>query len=443
MKYTDEELIEKIKDFLHLYLFKGDVSENQYWSHRDGVFDLTEDDLDTLKTVHFFLSDEVRDLIRILPKLSRNLSHSTKKDLKINHGIIRGRIDWPQTIKERYSQGYNDPSLFVCQPPSKYYDLEENQLLKFLLNKLISLKRKNLKFVSEFNFNYDDLDSSDDWYKIVNDNYQMCIKTLKKVYFSNIKLINSVKPKHVRLAYKNRNPLYHKVAEVFSLYSDLFLDDNCLEKLEELLTNRIIKASNSHKLYEIFVFFSLINALPNKKQLKLLHSGNLYHVGCVLNEDENIVLYYQKTPEQLKDYSKYLKIMENYDIKAKIRLPDVIIEFNKENNTYYRFVEVKDPDNGNDYIRDSVYKVMGYYKDFEDMGMSGNLDFVKEYPVVLVVSEEVKFKKNDYGEVFDPFNDDYQTIIKKEYEPFIKQIIILDTDKFEENINKLIINNLN
>ena len=40
---------------------------------------------------------------------------------------------------------------------------------------------------------------------------------------------------------------------------------------------------------------------------------------------------------------------------------------------------------------------MGYYKDFEDMNISGNLDFTKQYPVVLIVSENVKFKENTLG----------------------------------------------
>ena len=81
---------------------------------------------------------------------------------------------------------------------------------------------------------------------------------------------------------------------------------------------------------------------------------------------------------------------------------------------------------------------MGYYKDFEDMGASDKLYFTKQYPIVLVVSEEVNFKENELGETFTPFNNDYRTIINKKYEPFIKQVIILDTDKFEENIKKLI-----
>jgi len=141
-------ILEDIKEFLQLYLFKGNVSLND--DVVEELFELSHEDLITLKTVHFLLSDEIRKLIKILPQLIRNLAHSTQKETENIKGNIHGKINWKLTIKERYSQGFNDKSLFTCNPPSKYYDLEENQLLKYLDSKdlNIALDIKGKKFNS-------------------------------------------------------------------------------------------------------------------------------------------------------------------------------------------------------------------------------------------------------------------------------------------------------
>ena len=211
-------ILEDIKEFLHLYLFKGNVSLNSDEIHN--LFELSYDDLTTLKVVHFMLSDEVKNLIKILPHLVRNLSHTTQNERKITQGHIRGKVDWGSTIKKRYSKGFNDKSLFVCTPSSKLYDLEENQLLKFLLKKIRFLKHNYLDFVKPDSFDISKIDLNEDWYTIVNDNSQMAKLSLKKVYFNEISDVK-IKSKHIRKCIKNRNVLYHQVAKTYMLYEGI------------------------------------------------------------------------------------------------------------------------------------------------------------------------------------------------------------------------------
>ena len=304
-------LLEEIKEFLHLYFFKGSISNNPNKQIED-LFDLSKDDLDKLKAIHFLLSDEVKNLVEIMPTLMRNLSHSTRKETEEFRGQIKGQIDWNKTLKERMSQGFDDKSLFICQPPSKYYDLEENQLLKFILNKIISLKNNFVDFIALTELDVEKIDSSD-WQKKVSNIYQIAKKTLKKVYFDDITSIKVVKSKHLRKTYKNRNQLYHRVAKAYILYEDLFvLEDKFV--LRDLVENRLIKAADPDKLYEIYVFFNLIKALPESKDLSLLYSGNDYSVKSQIG-DVGITVYYQKTPQYLREESEYLEILDNYGIK--------------------------------------------------------------------------------------------------------------------------------
>ncbi|SDA57334.1 hypothetical protein [Methanobrevibacter millerae] len=401
-------IYEEIKEFLHLYFFKGYISNNLNKSIED-LFDLSHDDLNTLKAIHFLLSDEVKNLVEIIPMLIRNLSHSTRKETEEFHGQVKGRIDWNQTIKARFSQGYDDKSLFVCQPPSKYYDLEENQLLKFILNKIIFLKRNFVDFIFLNELNLEKIDSKD-WQESISNIYQMTKKTLKKVYFDDISSIKEVKSKHLRKTYKNRNQLYHLVAKAYILYEDLFINDD-IEILRNLVENRIIKAANPDKLYEIYVFFNLIKTLPENKNLKLLYSGNDYAVISSVGDVE-ITIYYQKTPQMLKEVSQYLEILDNYEINKSVKSPDVIIEFKKDEDVFYRLVEVKNSSETS-YVRESLYKVMGYYKDFER-----SYKFTSKYPIVLVMWGGISL-----SEGYSPFND---------------KIIILNRLEFINNLEKMI-----
>lgn len=405
-------ILEDIKEFLHLYLFKGNVSLNSEEIHN--LFELSHNDLTTLKAVHFMLSDEVRNLIKILPHLVRNLSHTTQIETKITRGNIRGKIDWQFTLKKRYSIGFNDKSLFVCNPSSKFYDLEENQLLKFLLKKIRNLKHNYLDFAKPDSFDITKIDLNEDWYTIVNDNSQMAKLTLKKVYFNEISDVK-IKSKHLRKCIKNRNILYHQVAKTYLLYEELFINDN-EDVLKELINKRIIKTADGDKLYEIYVFFNLIKALPGYFEGKLLYSGNDYSTTCKL-EDLEIIVHYQKTPDKLKEVSQYVSIIENYKIAGKIRSPDIIIEFKKGQKTWYRLIEVKNSSSP-DYVRSSLYKVMGYYKDFKQIQNIKNFDFMKKYPIILVTWGGISLNEG--------------------YDPFCDEIVILNRKEFINNVDYLL-----
>jgi len=396
-------ILKDVEEFLQLYLFKGNVTLND--TTIENLFELSHDDLTTLKVIHFLLSDEVRTLVKILPQLVRNLAHSTQKETEVLHGNIRGRIDWAATLKERYSQGYDDKSLFVCNPPSKYYDLEENQLLKFLLKRIIYLKKTYLNFIPAEKFDIENIDDNIDWYAIVNDNYYISSKILKKIYFNDISDVK-IKSKHLKKCIKNRNLLYHNVFKAYVLYENLFiLEDE--EILKELISKKIIKTTDGDKLYEIYVFFNLVKSLPVEMH-KLMFSSNDYSTSAFV-DDVKITVHYQKTPSKLKEISEYLEILENYEIKGATRAPDVILEFEKEGNIFYRLIEVKNS-SSTSYVRASLYKVMGYYKDFKRINNVDNFDFTEKYPVVLVTWGGISLKK-----YYNPFNDDIIILNRKEF----------------------------
>ena len=425
-----ELIIEDLNNFIHYYLFKGEISS---LSHKiQNLFELEKKDFDTLKAVYFLLDDDVRKFINSLPILLRNLSHSTQKENQEFRGIIRGRIDWNSTIKTRYSKGFNDPSLFICTPPSKFYDLEENQLLKFMLKEIIYLIKENLSFLSineniesYKGFNLETLSNEKDWYNIIQNDFLIIKKALKKVYFDEISDVKDPKPKMIRKAKKNRNHLYHRLADVYKLYYDLFVlkDDNALMNL---LEGKLIKAADPDKLFEIFIFLILFERLPEEnRKIGLMRKGKTQgrkkeemYSACCKNDDGTILrIYYQYTPEPLKKVSKYKEIIKDYDIRGKIRAPDIILEFKKGDKSRYRLIEVKNTsDTG--YVPDSIYKVMGYYHDFAEILNDSAHTFCDDCPVVLVT----------WGGIS----------LEDKKPPFEKPIIVLNGEEFIDNLDELI-----
>jgi hypothetical protein len=63
-----------------------------------------------------------------LPRLLQHLTRRTESTRTVRHGRVRGRVEWPATIKARHSGEY-DPTRFVCREVQHQFDTPENQLL--------------------------------------------------------------------------------------------------------------------------------------------------------------------------------------------------------------------------------------------------------------------------------------------------------------------------
>lgn len=72
---------------------------------------------------------------RSLDRLLQQLSHHTRQVPVQQRERVRGRINWPATYKARFEQDY-DPVRFVCREVRHQYDTPENQLLKYVLDRI-------------------------------------------------------------------------------------------------------------------------------------------------------------------------------------------------------------------------------------------------------------------------------------------------------------------
>ena len=100
--------------------------------------------------------------------------------------------------------------------------------------------------------------------------------------------------------------------------------------------------------------------------------------------------------------------------------PYLLSSFEKDGKITYRIIEVKNSSSTN-YVRDSVYKVMGYYKDFERILYNSDATFCDNCPVVLVTWGGIRIKKD-----YDPFGDSIIVLNRKEFLDSLQKLIELD-----------------
>ncbi len=70
-----------------------------------------------------------------LGRLLRQLNRYTEQHQVEYQGQVRGRIVWTATFKSRYTQS-NDPTRYVCREVRHQYDTPQNQLLKYMVERL-------------------------------------------------------------------------------------------------------------------------------------------------------------------------------------------------------------------------------------------------------------------------------------------------------------------
>lgn len=398
---TYDRIINEIQEYLQLYLFKDASIDSELFINQ--LFNLDEDNLLTMKKLHFLISSEVKGFIKILPFLVRNLSHSTNKEEIETHGNIIGQINWNQTFKNRMKTGLKDKSLFVCNTNKKLYDLPENQLLKYMLTKIN-------KFIKDINISYDENYKEEviNYQEYLNNIHIITHKIVKNVHLKNVELPRHITTKIITKTIKSHNNLYEELINVYRLYEKLFIT-NDESILLELLNKQVLKPNNKDTLYEVYILFKIIEKINQENiQLKLLKAGNDYIIYSDFT-DKQINIYYQHLPEAFKN-NNIKKLQPYYNLELYNKRPDIIIEYIKNNKKTYKIIEIKRTEDPG-YIRDSIYKVFAYLKDYEKVPL------VK--PNILVVWDKIELITQDNLEKQD--------------------LIILNHNEFLRNIYSLVL----
>jgi hypothetical protein len=128
----ETELATYVRDELVTFLRDGTINEQRVTETLD-ITDLQIENIDRLKRIHFCLSDPVVEYVDELQERIRRIKTANQRERVATRGEVRGKIDWEETLKHRYSDSVGDRSHFTCETPYTEYNIGENLVLKKLL----------------------------------------------------------------------------------------------------------------------------------------------------------------------------------------------------------------------------------------------------------------------------------------------------------------------
>lgn len=281
----EAELASRVRDELVTFLRNGTINEQRVTQTLD-ITDLQIENIDRLKRIHFCLSEPVIDYVKKLQERLRRVKTANQRERVATRGEVRGKIDWEETLKHRYSDSVGDRSRFTCETPYTEYNISENLVLKKLLWVIHTTVESDL---SEIDY---------EWRKQEDKWPEERISMFERLYSRNVHLNRiadgeniTVTPRMLNDTRVARQPLYTKAYTLYDRY-ERFLSNEPDDDISKLLQETLIIPERLPRLFELFCVFQLLNALdleglqyqviePGADQLATMetptHQVDIYH----------------------------------------------------------------------------------------------------------------------------------------------------------------------
>lgn len=251
-KLGEQQLATHVRDELVSFLRNGTINERQVAKTLD-ITDLEIENLDRLKRIHFCLSDPVVEFVDQLQDRLRRIKTANRRQRVTTRGEVRGRVDWQETTRLRYSESVGDRSRFACETPYTEYDIPENLVLKKLLWTIHTTVNTDL---SEIDYEW----RTNKW-------PSERIADFNRLYARNVHLSRirdgadtDITPRMLTTTRAARQPLYTKSYELYDRYQRLLTNESDSD-VEALLRDTLIVPERLPKLFELFCVFQLLRKL--------------------------------------------------------------------------------------------------------------------------------------------------------------------------------------
>ena len=324
-KTPQEDLVDSVASDMVVFLRNGLINPDFVENNLEfkGVDRIQ--DLESILRIHFVLSEEVIEFLKKLPERVRRIKTESKKEEIKRKGEIRGRINWSRTIVDQRSQ--NDRSIFVCQNPSKNYNVSENLVLKKLLSVIYLVLDHDLEEALESDYN---------WLKGLRGEEDL-VAYLKNIYRRNVH-VNRIKDpeeyqvneRDISIAENSRKELYKEAARLFIKYRKLMEGEYEKEELEELLNETLILPGESYTLFELYAVFKVLRLLEEDFELQKIEKGSS-KIAIFEKDEQEIFVYHDSTGgmsffeslEGLREGESEIEFLERYR-KATVQHADLI-----------------------------------------------------------------------------------------------------------------------
>ena len=272
MKASTDIMLDEISGDLHQFLKQG----NLHSFARKIDPNLNIDDVIKLLRIHFVLTttDEnnktgVIDFVERLQERLRRIKTTVRKETETFEGEVKGRINWQDTIRRRYSQNPNNSALFVCDKREKNYDIAENLVLKSLLQIIHVIIYNELKTAFDYKYRWlKEWVGTRELKKLLNQLF------LRNVYLKRIDLAQDmVTQRMINRALKSRTALYREAAELLTRYNKLMAFELDSSEAKDLLRNTFIEPDRADTLFELYWTIKIIKQFSDPK-FQLIEPGS-------------------------------------------------------------------------------------------------------------------------------------------------------------------------
>jgi hypothetical protein len=378
-----DELVAGLSQDILAYVMHGSFPERHVAAElKPNGLDERFDDYETLVRLHFVLKPDVVEFVEALPERLRNVKTGTETTTTVSRGGIEGRIDWPATVKQRYSTNPRDGTLFVCDNRSESYDIAENVVLK----RLLAVIYNTLEECAEY------LRADYEW---VTDRWRENLELVdlmrrtfeRNVHVKRIRDPAAYEPteRMFQRAEAARTPLYIEAASLLRSYHESRAADP--DAIAELLTETAITPDDDETLLELYVLFRFVSAIESIRgdafTLSTIASDS-QAIARMTDADTEITLYHDNSasdrglsfvsenPEkdradltrsemvQRETIDVLSTYFENDELHRKTGRPDVIVlEIDSDDRREYLITEIKNSSNPQT-IRSGIKETLEY-----------------------------------------------------------------------------------
>lgn len=315
--------------------------------------------VELLASAYWLSQPEVEQFIfRDLPVLLKNLGHGSRSSPPSVEPSFKGRVLWQDTILGRVS-GAVPRGRYLVQHIEKSADIPENRLLKLFLTRIVTAANEMLRRGTG---------ALPQRFAGIRD---AVTRGLANTYLQGVELEHRISARMLSTAMRHRNHRYSRLAHLARDFDQAVIRGKWAQILE-LLRKGWLAPVSSEDLFELYSLILVMQAVEGDlgfgepKAYGLIQRGR--HAVATYQRADGVKadVFYNQVPSSIFPGcgSEYLQLVKSHDgVVGGERRPDITVRFRAGTEDRRVIVEVKETEDPT-YIRDSVYKVLGYMRDF-------------------------------------------------------------------------------
>ncbi|MEE4211632.1 MAG: hypothetical protein V2I43_20490 [Parvularcula sp.] len=315
--------------------------------------------IELLASAYWLSQPEVEQFIfRDLPVLLKNLGHGSRSSPPSVEPSFKGRVLWQDTVLGRLS-GAVPRGRYLVQHIEKSADIPENRLLKLFLTQIVmtanEMSRRGAGSLPQRFAGIRDA----------------AMRALANAYLLSVDLEHRISARMLSTAMRHRDHRYSRLAHLARDFDQTVLRGKWTQIIE-LLRKGWLAPVSSEDLFELYALILVMQVIEDDlefgepKAYGLIQRGRqevaTYHRVDGVKAD----VFYNQVPSSIFPNcgSEYLRLIGMHDgLVGGERRPDITVRFSAGDVDRRVIIEVKETEDPS-YIRDSVYKVLGYMRDF-------------------------------------------------------------------------------